>query len=90
MKRNPHPTKDLIRDCGVRSICLAFDLEYEKVFDACTRMKRMNASYYERWSVAKGDYIYQKSEQTRKEIFICILMQIIFLIDALHTFQGIG
>ena len=63
MKRNPHPTKDLIRDCGVRSICLAFDLEYEKVFDACTRMKRMNASYYERWSIAKGDYIYQKSDK---------------------------
>ena len=63
MKRNPHPTKDLVRDCGVRSICLAFDLEYKKVFDACTRMKRMNAPYHERWSVAQGDYIYQKSDK---------------------------
>ena len=63
MKRNPHPDNKLVRDCGVRAICLAFDLEYKKVFDACTRMKRMNAPYHERWSVAQGDYIYQKSDK---------------------------
>ena len=63
MKRNPHPENKLVRDCGVRAICLAFDLEYKKVFDVCTRMKRMNAPYHERWSVAQGDYIYQKSDK---------------------------
>ena len=63
MKRNPHPDNKLVRDCGVRAICLAFDLEYKKVFDVCTRMKRMNAPYHERWSVAQGDYIYQKSDK---------------------------
>ena len=61
MKRNPHPSKDVIRDCGVRAICLAFDLEYEKVFKACTQMKRMNAPTYEYWSIQAQDVVYKRS-----------------------------
>ena len=61
MKRNPHPDKALCRDCGVRAIALAFDLDYKTVFDVATECKRRLAPSTERWSVAQGDYIYTKS-----------------------------
>ena len=57
MKRNPHPKKEFSRDCGVRAIALAFDLDYEKVFYVASQCKRYNTPSYERWSVAQGDYI---------------------------------
>lgn len=46
MKRNPHPKKERHGDCGVRAICLAFDLPYQYVWNIATRMKRLNADGY--------------------------------------------
>jgi len=62
MKRNPHPKKELVRDCGVRAICLAFDLDYKTVFDVATECKRTLAPCHERWSVRQGDYISMRSD----------------------------
>ena len=46
MIRNPHPKKERHGDCGVRAICLAFDLDYNKVWKAATKAKQMNAPAY--------------------------------------------
>ena len=62
MKRNPHPKKELVRDCGVRAICLAFDLDYKTEFDVATECKRTLAPCHERWSVRQGDYISMRSD----------------------------
>mgnify|MGYP003116277368 FL=1 len=40
MRRNPHPKKENHGDCGVRAICLALDLPYNKVWKAATKAKR--------------------------------------------------
>ena len=66
MKRNPHPKKELIRDCGVRAICLAFDQDYEKVFSLATTNKRYHASDNSYWSVAAQDYIYRTISDASK------------------------
>jgi len=66
MKRNPHPKKELIRDCGVRAICLAFDQDYEKVFRLATTNKRLNADDNSYWSAAAEDYIYRTTPDAGK------------------------
>ena len=66
MKRNPHPENKLVRDCGVRAICLAFDQEYEKVFSLATTNKRLNADDNSYWSVAAQDYIYRTTPDASK------------------------
>ena len=66
MKRNPHPQKELIRDCGVRAICLAFDQDYEKVFKLATTNKRYHARDNSYWSVAAQDYIYRTTPDAGK------------------------
>ena len=62
MKRNPHPKKELVRDCGVRAIWLACDLAYKTVFDVATECKRTLAQCHDRWSVRQGDYISMRSD----------------------------
>lgn len=50
MVRNPHPNKERHGDCGVRSICLALNLPYKKVWDAATAAKRELApTFYDCW-----------------------------------------
>jgi len=66
MKRNPHPNKQLIRDCGVRAICLAFDQEYEKVFKLATTNKRINADDNGYWSISAQDWIYRTTSDASK------------------------
>ena len=46
MLRNPHPKKERHGDCGTRAICLALGLDYQKVWNAATKMKQMNAPTY--------------------------------------------
>ena len=66
MNRNPPPENKLVRDCGVRAICLAFDQEYEKVFSLATTNKRLNADDNSYWSVAAQDYIYRTTPDAGK------------------------
>tara|TARA_B100001057_G_C22561608_1_gene837543 strand:- start:353 stop:808 length:456 start_codon:yes stop_codon:yes gene_type:complete len=66
MKRNPHPKKEIIRDCGVRAICLAFDQDYEKVFKIASRCKRINSPDSGYWSVSQQDYIYRTISDASK------------------------
>lgn len=40
MIRNPHPGRESHGDCGVRSICLALDLPYSKVWEDLTELIR--------------------------------------------------
>ena len=60
--RNPHPKKERHGDCGTRAICLAFDLDYEKVWKVATEMKQMNAPTY-RYNYG-GFVDYRKSKAT--------------------------
>jgi len=66
MKRNPHPKNERHKDCGVRAICLAFDQDYEKVFDIASRCKRINRPDTSYWSVSKQDYIYKSTPDASK------------------------
>jgi len=66
MKRNPHPQNKLIRDCGVRAICLAFDKDYDEVFALATTNKRLRAPNNSYWSVAAQDYIYRTTPDAGK------------------------
>jgi len=63
MIRNPHPKKERHGDCGVRAICLAFDLDYNKVWNAATKMKQMNAPLY-KYNYGGGYVEYKKSKAT--------------------------
>ena len=63
MRRNPHPKKERHGDCGVRAICLALDLDYNKVWNAATKMKQMNAPTY-CYNYGGGYVEYKKSKAT--------------------------
>lgn len=45
-RRNPHPKKENHGDCGVRAICLALDLSYNRVWSVATDSKRREQGYY--------------------------------------------
>jgi len=66
MKRNPHPKKESSRDCGIRAITLAFDQDYEKVFQIASRCKRINRPDTGYWSVSAQDYIYRSTPDASK------------------------
>ena len=63
MNRNPHPKKERHGDCGVRAICLAFDLDYDKVWKRATSNKRNNAPVY-CYSDGTGSHYYERSKAT--------------------------
>ena len=63
MIRNPHPKKERHGDCGVRAISLALDLDYNKVWNAATKMKQMNAPVYE-YNYGGGYVEYKQSKAT--------------------------
>ena len=63
MIRNPHPKKERHGDCGVRAICLAFDLDYDKVWKRATSNKRNNAPMY-CYSDGMGSHYYSRSKVT--------------------------
>ena len=63
MRRNPHPKKERHGDCGVRAICLAFDLDYDKVWKRATSNKRNNAPVY-CYSDGTGSHYYERSKAT--------------------------
>ena len=63
MIRNPHPKKERHGDCGVRAISLALNLDYNKVWNAATKMKQMNAPVYE-YNYGGGYVEYKQSKAT--------------------------
>ena len=68
-RRNPHPKKEDHGDCGVRSICLAFDLPYKKVWTAATKVKRQLAgSYYDQWGRKKKSQVTATWSMTKSEL----------------------
>ena len=48
VRRNPDPEGRSRSDCGVRSICLALDLDYETVFNELLPMQRRTSYRYTR------------------------------------------
>jgi len=54
MLRNPHPKKERHGDCGTRAICLAYDLDYQQVWNRATRNKRAGSYYYDQWGQRKN------------------------------------
>ena len=68
-RRNPHPKKEDHCDCGVRSICLAFDLPYNKVWKAATKVKREWAGYYyDQWGRKKKSQVTATSSLSKGEL----------------------
>ncbi len=49
VRRNPHPSKKEQGDCGVRSICLALDLDYGAVFRELLPMQQQSRWYESQW-----------------------------------------
>jgi len=67
--RNPHPKKESHGDCGVRAICLALDLPYNKVWRAATKAKReMNPHYYDQYGRKKKSKVTATCSLTRREL----------------------
>ena len=62
-RRNPHPKKERHGDCGTRAICLAFGLDYNKVWHWATKMKQLHAPTY-CYNYGGGLVEYKKSKAT--------------------------
>tara|TARA_R100001443_G_scaffold61729_2_gene71837 strand:- start:2618 stop:3115 length:498 start_codon:yes stop_codon:yes gene_type:complete len=67
--RNPHPKKERHGDCGVRAICLALDLPYNKVWRAATKAKRqISPYYYDQWGQRKKSKVTATWSLSRREL----------------------